>query len=64
MIRPIGEIFEFNGVKLEVVKSDGTCKGCYFDVFNDDICRNKYKEVGACCDWIDVNGCVIFKEVK
>lgn len=27
--RPIGEIFEYNGVKLKVVEGD-TCRGCYF----------------------------------
>ena len=29
MIRPVGEIFEFNGVKLEVIRCAG-CEGCYF----------------------------------
>ena len=31
MERPIGEIFDFEGVKLEVVEKDGRyCEGCYF----------------------------------
>ena len=29
MERKIGEIFDYEGVKLEVVES-GSCKGCYF----------------------------------
>jgi len=29
MTRPIGEIFEYNGVKLKVVKSKN-CKRCYW----------------------------------
>jgi hypothetical protein len=65
MIRPIGEIFEFNGVKLQVVKSDGTCKGCYFGIPDDYSCKNdKSVPAGDCCDWISVSGSVIFKEVK
>lgn len=31
MERPIGEIFDCNGTKLEVVEKDGRyCEGCYF----------------------------------
>jgi len=39
MEKKIGEKFEFRGVMLEVVESDGSCSGCYAE---DDIqiCHN------------------------
>lgn len=68
MERAIGEVFEFNGVKLQV-KSTGcsvSCKGCYFDkshhVCQDmvnhvfiDFCYEPYRNDGKN---------VIFVEVK
>lgn len=31
MTRPIGEVFEYEGIQLKVVKSD-RCEGCHFDL--------------------------------
>ena len=31
MKKEIGEIFEFNGVKLQIVESNGYCNSCYFN---------------------------------
>lgn len=63
--RPIGEIFEFEGTKLQVVKSmDSACFGCYFNTTRE--CRyQNVKGLGACDkeDRSD-NNYVIFKEVK
>ena len=46
--RPIGDIFEFEGVKLKVVKSmDSACFGCYFNTTRG--CKHQnMKGLGAC----------------
>lgn len=31
MEREIGDIFNYNGVKLQIVKSNGYCNNCYFN---------------------------------
>lgn len=63
MIRPIGEIFEFNGVKLEVREEFSYCSGCYFDKF-DLKCKDNRDEIGECCNLRRGECGVIFKEVK
>ena len=35
MERKIGEIFDYKGIKLKVVKDEGICFGCFFQ----DICE-------------------------
>lgn len=43
--RPIGEIFEYHKIKLQVVENK-TCEGCYFYCHN--ICTNISKKTGYC----------------
>ena len=40
MARKIGDIFEFKGVKLQVVESSATfsCDGCYFLANEQNVC--------------------------
>ena len=51
MERAIGEIFDFNGAKLQVkdTGSKASCNGCYF---NGSICtnnkRNSINQTGGC----------------
>ena len=45
MERKVGEIFEFNGIKLQVVKDPGfknACIGCYF-LDNNYNCSHRQK---------------------
>lgn len=68
MERAVGEVFEFNGIKLQVKDTghDASCNGCYF---NESVCTN-YKinsiyQTGWCiraCRMDNKN--VIFVEVK
>ena len=63
--RPIGEIFEFEGTKLQVVKSKTyTCDGCFFNRNNVPCVQQNISILGACDkkDRSD-NNYVIFKEV-
>lgn len=63
MEREIGDIFEYFGTNLEVVKSDN-CNGCYFN------CNGCFSErlayiTGICVDWArSDNTSVSFKEVS
>ena len=62
----IGEVFEYNGVKLITIedKNNNGCKGCHF--FNSGICTfvdsNHYLPCIPLCRNDNKN--VIFKEVK
>lgn len=46
--RPIGDVFEFEGTKLKIVKSmDSACFGCYFNTTRG--CKHQnMKGLGAC----------------
>lgn len=47
--RPIGDIFEFEGTKLKVVKSKtSACSGCYFN--SERECWLQNSEVLGACD--------------
>lgn len=68
MERAIGEVFDFNGVKLQVKDTghEASCKGCHF---NGSICTNNeahsINQTGWCiraCRTDDRN--VIFVEVR
>lgn len=63
MIRPIGEIFEFNGVKLQVVKCSD-CEGCYFYENQIDCCDESVMDITSDCSFQARTNSVIFKEVK
>ena len=62
MIRPIGEIFEFNGVKLQVVKCSD-CEGCYFCENQIDCERDDVLDITSDCSFQARTNSVIFKEV-
>lgn len=61
MERKIGEVFEFEGKKYEVVETDmWTCKGCAFNyIWNHPACKNRCA-ANERTDGADV----IFVEVK
>lgn len=61
MERKIGETFEYQGIKLKVMKQVDGCSGCYFKGYS---CRNN-RIIGECiyCRRSDKIG-VIFVEVK
>lgn len=64
MERKIGEIFEYEGRKLQVVENGGGCKGCYFCYKKSKYCLVDDKDkVGLCCERSDQKE-VIFKKVK
>lgn len=59
--RPIGEIFEWHGVKLQVVEKI-SCDGCYFRTCDD--CLNFRKNTGYCGECVrDDQKNVIFKRI-
>ena len=62
--RPIGEVFEYNGVKLEVAnpKRETFCKGCYF---KETQCPKELRDIrGTCCAlYRDDKTEVIFKPI-
>ena len=67
MERKVGEVLEFNGIKLKVKRTNNpVCDGCHFERF-DCICwqTNVIKEVGLCYGGFrgDKND-VIFVEVE
>lgn len=62
MIRPIGEIFEFNGVRLQVVKCFD-CDGCYFYENQIDCCDESVIDITSDCSLYARTNSVIFKEV-
>lgn len=68
MERKVGEIFDFNGVKLQVKDTvhETSCNGCYF---NGSICKNNetryINQTGECFQPCRNDGKnVIFVEVK
>ena len=63
MIRQIGEIFEWNGVKLKVVKCPA-CDGCYFQENGIACGEDNVYDVTSDCSIGARNYSVIFKEVK
>ena len=59
--RPIGEIFEYRGIKLQVVENDN-CIGCY--VYWNDDCLKYHREIGSCSGLFrDDQKNVIFKRI-
>ena len=62
MEREIGDIFEYFGTTLEVVKSD-ECDNCYF---NHNGCSQRFTAItGVCPDWARSDETsVSFKEVS
>lgn len=66
MERPIGEQFDYKGVKLKVVRaSDDYCTGCYF-YKNESSCSYSVRDaIGPCGSFTrsDLQS-VIFKQVK
>ena len=63
MERKIGEVFEIDGVKLQVEEGSIGCVGCYFD--KDKECFDHWDITGE-CHWSarENKKGVIFKEVK
>ena len=60
MERKVGEVFEFNGVKLKTLRDDVfSCKSCYFSR-NMNLCDD------MSCMWFERtdNKTVIFEEIK
>lgn len=59
--RPIGEIFKWRGVKLQVVRFE-SCQGCYLDSY--DNCRSYRHVTGYCSKLVrkDQKN-IIFKQV-
>ena len=63
MEREIGDIFNYNGVKLQIVESNGYCNNCYF---NDScITCTKPKNLNNCQKHNRKdNKNIYFKEIK
>lgn len=65
--RPVGEIFEFEGTKLQVViHPSSSCRGCYFYTLCKYDCEYQNAKGLGACDKRDRsdNNYVIFKEVN
>lgn len=59
--RPIGQVFKWRGVRLQVVKYD-SCQGCYLDKY--DKCRSYRHDTGYCSKLVRNDGKnVIFKQI-
>lgn len=67
MERKVGEVFEFNGIKLKVKRTNNpVCDGCYFERFDCVFWQtNRIEETGRCYSDIrrDKND-VIFVKVE
>lgn len=60
--RPIGEIFEWRGVKLQVVENK-SCKGCFFD--GNECWNIDNVDAGLCyAKYRDDRKSVIFKRIN
>lgn len=60
--RPIGEIFEWHGVKLQVVENK-TCEGCFF--YDDAACLNYRNDTGYCGEYVREDKIsIIFKRIN
>lgn len=59
--RPIGEIFEYRGIKLQVVERRG-CEGCYFYHLSDCMIKRR---INGYCGYLlrEDNKNVIFKQI-
>lgn len=56
-IKPLGAVFKYNGVRLQVIKAIQSCRGCYFK--RHAICPVQI--VGVCqTPWRDEN--IIFRK--
>lgn len=61
MERKVGEIFEYNGVKLRVEKEICACNGCYFK----NLVCDTYRSIrGACQSASRSDGGIIFVKIK
>lgn len=63
MERKVGEVFEFEGKKIKVIKGNHPdCEGCFF---KEKVCNEK-KEIIGYCTWFkrSKNDDVIFKEIN
>lgn len=59
--RPVGEIFEYRKMKLQVVEGE-TCEGCYFS--SEKYCYEHIYIAGSCSDYYrDDNKNIIFKQI-
>lgn len=59
--RPIGEIFEYHKIILQVVENE-YCTSCYF--YRNNICTNISKKTGHCGDTVRQDRkSVIFKRI-
>ena len=68
MERKIGEMFSYNGTKLEVVEqsneTENVCDGCYFKSNFMFLCYKNNEITGECCDIRRTDKKdVIFKEI-
>lgn len=66
MERAIGEIFDFNGAKLQVkdIGDKACCDGCYFDKFEYE-CSDVHNCIGYCYGpFRSDNKDVVFVEVE
>lgn len=65
MERKIGEIFDYEGKKLQVVEKNFFCDGCYFYEVGDDFCLNDddFGKTGSCLANRSDQKEVIFQEV-
>ena len=67
MEREVGDVFDFNGVKLQVKdRLELICKGCFFDKFRPAICDDVTSNfTGECLGFArSDNKNVIFVEVE
>lgn len=66
MERKIGEVFEYQGVKIKTIKNPMgcDCRGCYFDCEGRS-CLDDDAKTGHCSNTYRRDGiCVIFKLLK
>ena len=58
---PVGEIFEYNEIKIKVVECED-CEGCFFN--GKDLCYSNRERSGQCVPLLrEDNKSVIFKRV-
>lgn len=66
MERKIGEVFDFNGVSLQVVETKGkpSCQGCYFDDSEFGcVTREFINKIKSCYEGRSDKNSVIFKKI-
>lgn len=64
MERKIGEVFEYNGVKLRVEPEVYMCRGCYFKHDSDKWCTQYKSVIGECQKASRSDIGIIFKKVE